>query len=155
MAERPDNMVTIIGPSKTESLSGFRLGAAFGNKDIILRMEKLQAIVSLRAAGYSQAGLGQWFNEPEGFMAERILAHQKIRDDLMERLMKVDGVSARKTEGGSYLFVKLPSNRFPIFPHPKNPIFFILSPVYSLSAAISIHDQKKSVYSLSCRLCIL
>ncbi len=108
MAERPDNMVTIIGPSKTESLSGFRLGAAFGNKDIILRMEKLQAIVSLRAAGYSQAVLEQWFNEPEGFMDERILAHQKIRDDLMERLMKVDGVSARKTEGGSYLFVKLP-----------------------------------------------
>lgn len=108
ISERPDHMVTIIGPSKTESLSGFRLGVAFGNKDIILRMEKLQAIVSLRAAGYSQAVLEQWFHEPEGFMDERILAHQRIRDDLLERLTKVEGVSARKTEGGSYLFVKLP-----------------------------------------------
>lgn len=106
--DRPDNMVTIIGPSKTESLSGFRLGVAFGHKDIILRMEKLQAIVSLRAAGYSQAVMERWFNEPDGFMEERILAHQKIRDDLLNRLQKVDGVSARKTEGGSYLFVKLP-----------------------------------------------
>lgn len=106
--ERPDNMVTIIGPSKTESLSGFRLGAAFGQRDIIKRMEKLQAIVSLRAAGYSQAVLERWFNEPEGFMEDRILAHQKIRDDLLLRLQKAEGVSARRTEGGSYLFVKLP-----------------------------------------------
>lgn len=45
-AERPDNMVTIIGPSKTESLSGYRLGVAFGSAAIIERMEKLQAIVS-------------------------------------------------------------------------------------------------------------
>lgn len=107
-AQRPDNMVTIIGPSKTESLSGFRLGVAFGHKDIIMRMEKLQAIVSLRAAGYCQAVMERWFREPEGFMEERILAHQKIRDDLMERIQKAEGVSARKTEGGSYLFVKLP-----------------------------------------------
>lgn len=47
--ERPDNLVTIIGPSKTESLSGYRLGVAFGSAAIIERMEKLQAIVSLRA----------------------------------------------------------------------------------------------------------
>ena len=51
-AERPDNLVTIIGPSKTESLSGYRLGVAFGSAAIIERMEKLQAIVSLRAPGY-------------------------------------------------------------------------------------------------------
>ena len=46
--EIPDNLVTIMGPSKTESLSGYRLGAAFGNAEIIERMEKLQAIMSLR-----------------------------------------------------------------------------------------------------------
>lgn len=46
--EIPQNLVTVMGPSKTESLSGFRLGAAFGTAHIITRMEKLQAIVSLR-----------------------------------------------------------------------------------------------------------
>lgn len=50
----PSNVVTIMGPSKTESLSGYRLGVAFGAREIIDRMEKLQAIVSLRAGGYSQ-----------------------------------------------------------------------------------------------------
>lgn len=102
------NMVTIIGPSKTESLSGFRLGVAFGDPVIIARMEKLQAIVSLRAAGYSQAVLKTWFSEPEGWMTSRIAAHQAIRDELLETLRAVDGVSARTTEAGSYLFVTFP-----------------------------------------------
>lgn len=39
LPERPENMLTIMGPSKTESLSGFRLGTAFGTSWIIDRME--------------------------------------------------------------------------------------------------------------------
>lgn len=47
----PEHHISIIGPSKTESLSGYRLGVAFGSSQIIDRMEKLQAVVSLRAGG--------------------------------------------------------------------------------------------------------
>ncbi len=104
----PDKVITIIGPSKTESLSGFRLGVAFGSKSIIARMEKLQAIVSLRAAGYSQAVLKDWFNEPEGWMAERISNHQQIRDELVALWRTVEGGDIRVTQAGSYIFPKLP-----------------------------------------------
>lgn len=107
--EIPDNLITIIGPSKTESLSGFRLGVAFGSKDIITRMEKLQAIVSLRCAGYCQAVFEVWFNEPEGFMEDRIAEHQAIRDELVTVFTAVDGVTARPSDGGSYLFVTMPA----------------------------------------------
>lgn len=106
--EIPENLITIIGPSKTESLSGYRLGVAFGSPEIIARMEKLQAIVSLRCAGYCQSVFQVWFNEPEGFMADRIAAHQAIRDDLMEVFTSAEGVTARPTDGGSYLFVTMP-----------------------------------------------
>lgn len=108
LKEIPDNLITIMGPSKTESLSGFRLGVAFGSKEIIDRMEKLQAIVSLRAAGYSQAVLSKWFQEPDGYMENRILEHQKIRDAIVDKLKNVNGIEVRKTEAGSYLFVKIP-----------------------------------------------
>ncbi len=104
----PENLITIMGPSKTESVSGFRLGAAFGSPSMILRMEKLQAIVSLRAAGYCQAVINCWFNEPEGWMAERVAAHQAIRDDMVREFRKIPGCEVRPTEGGSYLFPKLP-----------------------------------------------
>lgn len=102
------NQITIIGPSKTESLSGYRLGVAFGDSAIIDRMEKLQAIVSLRAGGYSQAVFKNWFAEPEGWMKERIAAHQAIRDDLVAIFQAVPGVRVRPTEAGSYLFVEAP-----------------------------------------------
>lgn len=108
-----DNVVTIMGPSKTESLSGYRLGVAFGSQTVIGRMEKLQAIVSLRAAGYSQAVLRSWFDEPEGWMAERIRNHQAIRDALLKVLRRIDGAFARTPLAGSYLFPKLPALAIP------------------------------------------
>lgn len=104
----PDNLVTILGPSKTESLSGYRLGVAFGAPGIIGRMEKLQAIVSLRAPGYSQAVLRIWFAEPAGWLDERIRAHQAIRDELVERFRAIAGVEVRTPDAGSYLFPQLP-----------------------------------------------
>lgn len=104
----PDNVVTIMGPSKTESLSGYRLGVAFGSKPIIARMEKLQAIVSLRAAGYSQAVLRSWFQEEPGWLDDRIRQHQIIRDDLLKVLRGIEGVFARSPQAGSYLFPQLP-----------------------------------------------
>ena len=106
--EIPDNLITIIGPSKTESLSGYRLGVAFGTAEIIERMEKLQAIMALRCSGYNQAVFKTWFNEPEGWMAARVAAHQEIRDAILEKLNAAPGVSAKPTEGGSYLFVTIP-----------------------------------------------
>ncbi|GHV54036.1 aspartate aminotransferase [Deltaproteobacteria bacterium] len=110
----PDRVLTIIGPSKTESLSGYRLGVAFGAGQLIDRMEKLQAIVSLRAAGYCQAVLKTWFAEPEGWMAERVLLHQNIRDDLVRVLRTFPDVVVRPSEAGSYLFPQLPPLRMPI-----------------------------------------
>lgn len=109
-----DNVVTIMGPSKTESLSGYRLGVAFGAAHLIERMEKLQAIVSLRAPGYSQAVFNTWFAEPQGWMTERIRLHQIIRDDLLDIFRAVPGVVVRTPEAGSYLFPRLPELAVPL-----------------------------------------
>lgn len=102
-----DHVLTIMGPSKTESLSGFRLGAAFGASWLIERMEKLQAIVSLRCAGYNQSVFYTWFHEPEGWLEDRVKKHQVIRDDLMALFENAPGIQVRKTEGGSYIFPKV------------------------------------------------
>ena len=109
-----ENIITIIGPSKTESLSGYRLGVAFGAAKIIERMERLQAIVSLRAAGYSQAVMKSWFNEPDGWMNDRITQHQAIRDDLLEKFRNEGGFEVRTAEAGSYLFPRIPDLTIPI-----------------------------------------
>lgn len=103
-----ENVITIMGPSKTESLSGYRLGVAFGSKAIINRMEKLQAIVSLRAGGYSQAVFRTWFNEPQGWMDRRVREHEAIRNDLLGLFRAGKDIKVRTTEAGSYIFPQLP-----------------------------------------------
>jgi aspartate/methionine/tyrosine aminotransferase len=110
----PSKVVTIMGPSKTESLSGYRLGVAFGAAHLIDRMEKLQAIVSLRAPGYSQAVLRTWFAEPQGWLQDRIAKHQAIRDDLISVFTTVPGLAVRSPEAGSYLFPRLPALDIPL-----------------------------------------
>ena len=119
LPEKPDKLITIIGPSKTESLSGFRLGVGYGTPEIITRMEKLQAVVSLRCAGYCQAAFLNWFSEPEGWMEKRIAEHKRIRDDLLAVIAKCPGCWARPTEGGSYLFLQLPKLKVDIFQFVK------------------------------------
>ncbi len=107
LENRPETMLTIIGPSKTESMSGFRLGVAFGSPSLIRRMEKLQAIMTLRCSGYNQAVFADWLSEPEGWLAGRVAAHQAIRDGLLE-IFRQAGMEAVTPRGGSYLFVNLP-----------------------------------------------
>lgn len=110
----PGQVLTIMGPSKTESLSGYRLGVAFGAAHLIDRMEKLQAIVSLRAPAYSQAVLRTWFFEPAGWLRERIALHQSLRDDLLAVFAEVPGVRVRAPQAGSYLFPQLPRLGVPL-----------------------------------------
>jgi aspartate/methionine/tyrosine aminotransferase len=102
-------VVTIMGPSKTESLSGYRLGVAVGASHLVERMEKLQAIVSLRAPGYSQAVLRTWFAEPDGWLADRIGKHEALRDELVAVFESVPGLRVRRPQAGSYLFPRLPA----------------------------------------------
>lgn len=105
---QPENLITIMGPSKTESLSGYRLGVAFGTPSIIDRMERLQAIVSLRAAGYNQAVFETWFNEPDGWLENRINQHEAIRDELL-KIFRNANLQTATPQAGSYLFPKLPA----------------------------------------------
>jgi aspartate/methionine/tyrosine aminotransferase len=100
----PKNLITIMGPSKTESLSGFRLGVAFGTPKLIERMESLQA---LRAAGYNQAALDTWFKEPSDWMENRIQEHESIRDELLQ-IFKAANLHTLSPQAGSYLFPQLP-----------------------------------------------
>ncbi|TYQ09723.1 UNVERIFIED_ORG: aspartate/methionine/tyrosine aminotransferase [Gordonia westfalica J30] len=106
-----ERVITLLGPSKTESLSGFRLGAAIGSPPVIERMEKLLAIVSLRASGYNQSALNVWFREPTGWLDRRIDEHRRIRDDLVRTFDPSSGFEIRATEGGSYIFPRLPRLR--------------------------------------------
>jgi len=100
--------VTLMGPSKTESLSGYRIGTAIGPGWLIDRMEAVLSITSLRAPGYSQRVLDTWLAEEPGWLADRVNAHRAVRDRIVEILSKLDGCQVTTPDAGSYLFVRLP-----------------------------------------------
>jgi aspartate/methionine/tyrosine aminotransferase len=101
MAERT---VTLLGPSKTESMSGYRLGAAVGPRDVIEAMEQVISLASLRTAGYSQHALRHWMDNDALWLDDRTKAHRKIRDFLVDSLSSVPGMKVSSPAGSSYVF---------------------------------------------------
>ena len=101
MAERT---VTLAGPSKTESMSGYRVGAAVGPAPVIDAMERVLSLAALRTAGYGQQALRHWMDGDHAWLAGRTAAHQAIRDELVARLTAIPGVTIAPPAGSSYVF---------------------------------------------------
>lgn len=101
MAERT---VTLLGPSKTESMSGYRVGVAVGPAPIVDAMERVLSLTALRTGGYSQQTLRHWLCDDDDWLAERIAAHQMIRDEIVARLRAITGISVASPAGSSYVF---------------------------------------------------
>jgi aspartate/methionine/tyrosine aminotransferase len=101
--------LTLLGPSKMESLSGYRIGSAVGPAWLIDRMEAVLSITCLRAPGYGQNVLDTWLTESPQWLADRINHHEMIRDELVSVLRALPGLRVRVPDGGSYLFVQLPA----------------------------------------------
>jgi len=102
-----EQCVTLMGPSKTESMSGYRVGIAVGPATIINSMETILSMTALRTAGYSQHALTGWLDEEPGWLEERTVLHQEIRDYLMTGLESIAGIDVRMPGGSSYIFPSL------------------------------------------------
>lgn len=101
MAERT---ITMLGPSKTESLSGFRLGVVVGPHDVMDAVEQTLAATSLRAPAYAQRLLAHWLIEDVDFVATRIEELAVLRDMTVEAFRRVPGLIVLPGEGTAYLF---------------------------------------------------
>lgn len=104
MAERS---VTLLGPSKTESMSGYRLGLAVGPAEIIDRMEDLQSITALRAPAYAQHTLTHWLVDDRELVAKRVQEYQSLRDMVVARLRRTNFLTVVPSGGTSYIFPRV------------------------------------------------
>ncbi len=96
--------ITLIGPSKTESMSGYRVGAAIGPREMIDSMEQIISLAALRTGGYSQHTLRHWMDGDDLWLTERTTAHEALRDSLVSRLRAISGVRVSTPAGSSYVF---------------------------------------------------
>src|SRR5690625_4336757 len=80
LAGMEDRTITTFGPSKTESLSGYRLGVAVAPNELIERMEDVQSVTALRAPAYAQHVLTHWLAKDGDYVAGRTKEYQALRD---------------------------------------------------------------------------
>jgi len=107
-----ERTVTLVGPSKTESMSGYRVGVAVGPPPVVEAMERVVSLASLRAPGYCQQVLRHWAEDDAEWLTRRTAGHQALRDLMVERLRSISGVSVAPPAGSSYMFPLVGSPRW-------------------------------------------
>lgn len=99
-----DRAITLLGPSKTESLSGFRLGVVVGPDDVVDAVEQTLAVTSLRAPAYAQQLLRRWLVDDREFLHERLTDLRALRETTLARLGEVPGLHVTRQAGTAYAF---------------------------------------------------
>ena len=99
-----DRCITMVGPSKTESMSGFRVGVIVSPEDVTDAVEQTLAVTALRAPAYAQHLLVRWLVDDHEFLAKRVSDLRSLRDLTVDRLRTVPGLTARVHSGTAYLF---------------------------------------------------
>ncbi len=104
LAQALPGWITTIGPSKTESMSGYRVGVAVGSDGLIDRVEDVMSSAVLRAPAYAQHTLVRWAAADQQFVLERVRRYQELRDEAVSRLNSNGVTSVTPSAGTSYLF---------------------------------------------------
>jgi aspartate/methionine/tyrosine aminotransferase len=99
-----DRTVTMLGGSKTESLSGYRVGMVVAPAGVIDAVEQLLAMLCLRAPAYAQHVMTKWLREDHDFVAQRVLEIQALQHLTVEHLRAVPGLTVTPGAGTAYLW---------------------------------------------------
>jgi aspartate/methionine/tyrosine aminotransferase len=96
--------VTLLGGSKTESLTGYRIGAVTASAEIVDAIEQVVAFSALRAPAYSQHVLAGWLHDDEDFVQKRVLELRSLQRHAAKRLREIPGVGVEPGSGTAYLW---------------------------------------------------
>ncbi len=99
-----DRTITLLGGSKTESLSGYRVGVVVSSAPVIDAVEQTLAMLCLRAPAYAQHVLTKWLVDDGDFVAKRVSELHDIQRSTIEQLLTVPGLVVAAGSGTAYLW---------------------------------------------------
>ena len=99
-----DRVIVLNGVSKAYSMTGWRIGYAAGDKDIIKKMKTLQSQSTSCASSISQAAACEALSKICEEMPLMTREYKKRHDYVVEQLNKIDGVICKETDGTFYVF---------------------------------------------------
>lgn len=99
-----DRTITVFGFSKTYAMTGWRVGYAVSNKEIIKEMNKVQEFYVTCAPSISQRAALAALEGPQDCIEKMVKEYEKRRDFLCYEINKCDKISCIKPKGTFYLF---------------------------------------------------
>ena len=102
--ELKNKVFTMNGVSKSYAMTGWRIGYAAGDKDVIKAVAKIQSQSTTNPSSISQAAAVEALNGTQEFIPIRSLAFQERRDFVVNSLNAIDGINCLKPDGAFYVF---------------------------------------------------
>ncbi len=99
-----ERTIVVNGVSKTYSMTGWRIGYAAGDADIIKAAGKLQSQSTSNPTSISQKAALTAIQEKTNDVVKMVSEFSKRRDYIVERLNDMDNVSCQKPKGAFYVF---------------------------------------------------
>ena len=102
--ELKNKVVTMNGVSKSYAMTGWRIGYAAGEKEIIKAISKIQSQSTSNPSSISQAAAAEALNGTQDFISIRSKSFQERRDFVVNSLNNIDGINCLKPDGAFYVF---------------------------------------------------
>ena len=99
-----DRTIVLNGVSKAYSMTGWRIGYAAGNKEIIKKMKTLQSQSTSCASSISQAAACAALSKTCDEMPLMTKEYKKRHDYVVNELNLINGVICKETDGTFYVF---------------------------------------------------
>ncbi len=107
--EVKDNVIVINSFSKTYAMTGWRIGYALGNKEIISKLPKIQEGIASCVSGFIQQAALVAINGPQDEVKAMVSDYSRRRDILIDGLNSIPGIKCIKSPGSFYAFPNITS----------------------------------------------
>jgi aspartate aminotransferase len=107
IAEPWDHMVVINGFSKTYCMTGWRVGYLIAERQLALRMARMQEFITSHAPSMAQVAAITALRDGEEFVASSLARYRTLRDLAENELSAIENVTVAQTEGTFYLFFRI------------------------------------------------
>ncbi|MFA6980226.1 MAG: pyridoxal phosphate-dependent aminotransferase [Ignavibacteriaceae bacterium] len=102
--ELRDKTITINGVSKAYAMTGWRIGYAAGNEEVIRLARNLQSHSTSNACSISQAATVAALTQHSEEIEKMVKSFQKRRDFIVEELNRIEGIHCPLPKGAFYIF---------------------------------------------------
>ncbi len=99
--------IVINGVSKSYAMTGWRIGYAAAEEEIVKAATRLQDHSTSSPSSISQKAALAAVNGPEDHVEKMVYEFKKRRDFMVDRLNRIDGIVAPRPDGAFYVFANV------------------------------------------------